>query len=304
MEKMIDINEGLWEEDILKALLIDNTTKQNIIWATEDYEYLGKQYASHKPIKFNLITGKNSNIIQPRAVKSSENQLARTKKRAEVYTPSWMCNEQNNLIDTAWFGRENVFNISKQGKWKSTVEKIVFPQERGRTWKDYVDEKRLEITCGEAPYLVSRYDTVTGKYIKPSQRIGQLDRKMRVVSESVNRKKEWIKWAERAVQSIYGFDFQGDSLLLARENLLASYVDYYEEFNGESPSSRELLKIAKIIAWNIWQMDGLTYAVPYAEDIAEDYGQLSFFSMKDKKNKYSMIKDWQNNKVIEFRSLV
>jgi hypothetical protein len=29
---------------------------------------------------------------------------------AEVFTPSWICNAQNNLIDNTWFGRDNVFN--------------------------------------------------------------------------------------------------------------------------------------------------------------------------------------------------
>lgn len=31
-----------------------------------------------------------------------------------------------------------------------------------KDWRKYVDARRLEISCGEAPYLVSRYDTVTG----------------------------------------------------------------------------------------------------------------------------------------------
>lgn len=44
---------------------------------------------------------------------------------------------------------------------------------------------RLEISCGEAPYLVSRYDSVTGKTIKIKNRIGLLDRKLRIVSENI-----------------------------------------------------------------------------------------------------------------------
>ena len=27
-----------------------------------------------------------------------------------MFTPSWVCNAQNNLIDDAWFGRKGVFN--------------------------------------------------------------------------------------------------------------------------------------------------------------------------------------------------
>ena len=83
-----------------------------------------------------------------------------------------------------------------------------------------MDVKRLEITCGEAPYLVSRYDTVTGRTIPISERVGLLDRKLRVVHENTGTEAEWKKWARRAVESVYGYEFQGDNLLLARENNL------------------------------------------------------------------------------------
>ena len=43
-------------------------------------------------------------------------------------------------------------------------------------WKSYVAEQRMEITCGEAPYLTSRYDTTTGAYIELKNRIGLLDK--------------------------------------------------------------------------------------------------------------------------------
>ncbi len=55
-----------------------------------------------------------------------------------------------------------------------------------RVWEDYIDSKRLEITYGEAPYLVSRYDASTGEMIDIHKRIGILDRKLRVVNENVN----------------------------------------------------------------------------------------------------------------------
>lgn len=81
----------------------------------------------------------------------------------------------------------------------------------------YVDAKRLEITCGEAPYLISRYDTTTGKLIPINERIGLFDRKMRVINENCNDKDTWIKWSIRALKSVYGYEFQGDSVLIARE---------------------------------------------------------------------------------------
>lgn len=61
-----------------------------------------------------------------------------------------------------------------------------------KSWKAYVDERRLEIACGETPYLVSRYDTVSGKTIDLFNRIG-LDRKMRVIHENTSTEEEWFK---------------------------------------------------------------------------------------------------------------
>lgn len=97
-----------------------------------------------------------------------------------------------------------------------------------KTWRDYVDAKRLEITCGEAPYLVSRYDTTTGDLIPVYERIGLFDRKMRIVNENCSTDEEWLKWSRRAVQSVFGYEFQGDSVLIARENLLYDYIDYIQ----------------------------------------------------------------------------
>lgn len=298
----IDVDEGKWSKKVLETLLIDRTTNRNIIWGTDDYENLGKEYNSHFPILFHLITGENGNIIQPRILKTKENQGNRTKEKAEVFTPSWICNAQNNLVDKAWFERDKVFNIEKEKIWEATTEQIEFP--KGKTWKTYVDENRLEITCGEAPYLVSRYDTVTREPIELESRIGMLDRKMRIVNENTETEKDWLKWAKRAFQSIYGFEFQGDSLLVARENLLASYCDYYEARFKREPEEKELLKIAKIISWNLWQMDGLTFTIPYQEAV-EPNMQLKFFDLVGEEEKVlCVIKDWRARKNITFQDLL
>ena len=63
---------------------------------------------------------------------------------------------------------------------------------------------------------------VTGETIPIAKRIGLLDRKLRVVSENTETEEEWFTWTKRAFQSVYGFEYQGDSLLLARENLFAN----------------------------------------------------------------------------------
>ena len=257
--------------ELLTILLKDHTTsregepQRNIFWATSDYEHLGEDYGYHSPILPHLITGTNGHVIMPRVLKSRDTQTARSRDMAEVFTPSWICNAQNNLIDEAWFGRKEVFNVEytdEQGqhRWTATTEKITFPE--GKTWRDYVRDTRLEITCGEAPYIVSRYDTTTGEAIPLRERIGLLDRKLRVVSENTTTSGEWLEWAQVAYKSTYGYEWQGDNLLIAREAMLISFIEYYEAKFGKQPMLKSLNYIAYIISWNVWQMDGLKGVVP------------------------------------------
>ena len=257
------VEEAIWNYDapLLRRLLEDKTTKRNILWATKDYEYRGNEYGEKCEILPELITGENTLLIQPRSAKAKDEQIARTREKAEVFTPSWVCNCQNNLVDTEWFKRKNVFNIEIDEGWETTEEPISF-KDVGKDWRQYVDTQRLEITCGEAPYLVSRYDTVTGDPIPIRDRIGLLDRKLRIVNENTTTYEEWMKWSIRALQSVYGFEYQGDNVLLARENLLLTYIDYYRERNQENPKIEQIRAVANIIAWNIWQMDGMKYVVP------------------------------------------
>lgn len=249
------------DAELLNIMLLDRTTRKNILWATEDYVSLGIGFEMFSEITSDLITGRYATLIQPRTAKSKNAQTVRTRGKAEVFTPSWICNKQNNLIDAQWFGRTGVFNIESETSWTVSSETIFF-RDAKKDWKKYVDAQRLEVSCGEAPYLVSRYDTVTGEKIPLYQRIGLLDRKMRIVRENTETPEDWLTWAQRAFESIYGFEYQGDNLLLARENLLYSYIEYYQARFCQMPGIPLLRKIARIISWNIWQMDGLKYVVP------------------------------------------
>ena len=279
----IDIREddlSAISPEVLATLLRDHTTGQNIFWATHDYEALGSAYDYHAQILPELITGEHGMVIRPRVLKSKENQTDRAKDMAEVFTPSWVCNAQNNLVDEAWFGRKDVFNVedSEHHTWKATTEKIEFPE--GKTWKDYVRATRMEMTCGEAPYLASRYDTTTGDSIPLQQRIGLLDRKLRVVSENTETSGDWLDWAQMAYMNTYGFEWQGDNLLLAR-------------------------------SWNIWQMDGLKGVVPdsckngVTEKIQTLFGEeeqtvncpgCQQDDLRRHNGIYCLIRDWPNNK--------
>ncbi len=320
LEQKVDIKENyIYELDdkLLEILLKDHSSNKNIIWATDNYAIRGKGYYPHDHIALKAITGRNGLVIKPRVKKSKKEQNKRIKDKAEVFTPSWICNAQNNLVDESWFGRKNIFNIENQEQktWQVVKDKIVFPE--GKTWQDYVKENRLEISCGEAPYLVSRYDTVTGEWLEPNERIGLLDRKLRIINENIDNEKDWHDWAVEAFKSIYGFEWQGDSLLIARENLLFTFIDYYVERFENYPIKEYLEEIAKILSWNIWQMDGLKFVIPDSCKPVPEL-QMSLFDndikpqecLGCKKNNnsqhtgiYCKIMNWETKRSIKFINL-
>jgi len=307
MCKLIDIGSAPVVQ-LLDLLLKDKSTGKNIIWATDTYAGFGHGFSDREQIEKDLLLV-HSDIIKPRILKSQEAQAARTRKKAEVFTPAWLCNQMNNYCDEEWFGRKNVFNIENEDHTWTTVDgSIEFPDKKN--WKQYVDSRRLEITCGEAPYLVSRYDVSTGGLIvPPKHRIGQLDRKLRIVNENTSDYDDWLKWTIRAFEASYGYEYQGDNLLIARINLLLTFVDYYRERCGEDPDKKLLRHLANKIAWNIWQMDGLKDTVPLGKPF-EEFHQMSFFETSaDQKEEPQQaaipcrIFNWRSNESLLFTEL-
>lgn len=198
--------------------------------------------------------------IKPRHEKLREQQKQRTRDRAEIFTPPDICKIQNDLI------------VSDE-----------------KAFEKYIDAKFLEITCGEAPYLVSRYNAVTGEPIEFDNRFGLLDRKLKLIKKE--NLKPIVDWTRRAVQSVYGYDFQGDNLFLARRNIFKTVEEF---LTGEVPSKELktfLIEVAEIISWNLWQMDGLTGSPPFTEN-ANLFGGAN-----------CKIKDWSTGEVVEFITL-
>ena len=283
----MDINEQTLRENIpkiLDILLIDRTmssnkTKKNIIWANDNYLGYGVDaYSPHAQILPELITGQMKNLIKPRALKSEETQKQRTKTNAEVFTPTWIVKKQNDEIDQSY---------------------------RNDDLEKYINRSWLEITCGEAPYMASRYDMETGNTISLPKRVGFVDRKLSRINQEVNDKSLWEKFVIDAYKSSYGFEWNGDSLLLARENLLYSFRDYYCQKWGEEPSYASFETIAKIISYNIFQMDGLKYIIPLTEENTRvDNVQMSLFDEPKSEVKWEVkpgkrvrIMNWKINKM-------
>ena len=128
-ENVVDILENDFSPEILAQLLRDHTTGRNILWCTHDYESNGAGYQFADEILPKIITGEHGTIIRLRVLKSKSEQSDREKDMAEVFTPSWVVKMMVDYV-----------NIE-------------------------VNTPSLELTCGEAPFLVSRYDATTGEPI-------------------------------------------------------------------------------------------------------------------------------------------
>ena len=276
---------------VLKLLLKDRTTGRHILWGTDAYADRGPDYARDQEMEIGQIVGENLGLLKTRAQKAAEQQTERTRQHAEVFTPAWICRMMNDQADAEWFGRENVFFLPDG----TPTEQINFKEKR---WKRYVDSKRLEITCGEAPYLVSRYDVSSGEPIPPARRVGMLDRKLRVILENTDTEADWLKWAFRAYEATYGYEFQGDNLLIARVNLMMTFVEALAARWHREPTGKEWQRLSRIVTWNIWQMDGLTYTLPYAKghelhEQTDFLSQFGFATEEESKQPYCKIYLWR-----------
>lgn len=270
--------------EILNILLVDRTTStpkktKNIIWANENYiNYGTKSYAVTSQIKSELVTGQMGQLIKPRALKSLELQKERTKTRAEVFTPTWIVKKQNDEVEKDYLDDD--------------LETYV-----NRTW--------LEITAGEAPYMATRYDMETGEFIPLIKRVGFVDRKLRRINEEITDKAEWQRLVTEAYKASYGFEWSGDSLLLARENLLYTYRDYYFDKWLAEPVYGLFKDIAEIISYNLFQMDGLKYIIPMTEKREKTVEiQISLFEDETPEEQWIIrpgnrvkIMNWKTNKM-------
>lgn len=243
---------------LLDKLLRDMTTGRNVTFMTDGYGV---------PASEEITAGVVQALdVRTRTEKSAEAQAARTKAKAEVFTPAWLVNHMNNKCDEDWFGRPDVFNVEveKDGThtWIGNGHAVSFMGTPG--WQAYVRTKKLEVTCGEAPFVTTRYDAATGERFDGKKRIGFLDRKLKIVAQQCRNAEpgEKVEWVLNALKSCYGYEYQGDSLLIARANVLLTTLDYCRTRMDLSPDDLSLDEICDIICWNFWQMDGLENVVP------------------------------------------
>ena len=278
----VDISEeGIANDSgtLLTILLKDRITNKNIVWASPSYEGMGKPFCADQPIKKNLIIGPYDSIIQPRVEKNKRNQELRTRKRGEVFTPPWLVDKQVSIV------LDEIGVIS---------------------FESFIALRWLELACGEGPYIVTRYDSITGDIIPVDKRVGFLDRKLQRIAEQSNTEKEFIKWSKIAYESSYGYELQGDSLLLARENLLLSFCEHYDYTFGKLPTMKVIKQIATIISYNIFQMNGLTKQTPYSDNSKGNI-QLNLFDDVNNQelqgDMFAFVKDWENKALVSMDSI-
>lgn len=174
----------------------------------------------------------NPDEVKPRYLKAMEEQKSRTDEKAEVFTP---------------------YEI---------IEKMTDSVERDYAQKAlYIKAKVLEVTCGEAPFLTTRYDVATGEVIPVEKRTGLLDRKLRCIPKEVGQDIYTLCVIE-ALKATYGYEWQFDSLFLARRNLLMTTIEHYESVWGAEPNYLDVLNWASIISYNIFRMDGVSMCIP------------------------------------------
>ena len=125
--------------------------------------------------------------------------------------------------------------------------------------------------------MTSRYNPTDGNFIEVKDRIGFLDRKLRVVEENADGD-EYKKWSMRSLESCYGYEYQGDNLLIARINVFLSWTEHWEKKLGEKPDRTTARSAANVIAWNFWQMDGLTGRTPQIKE--KECGQMTFLGFE------------------------
>ena len=229
---------------VIEHLLTDQPTGKSIVLNTSDYE---PEFSADDEITVTLAQS-----FVPRSKKPKPVQKERTKHKGEVVTPIRIIDEMIDVLEDDW---------------------------KDYTFDQYIDSTQLEICCGEAPFIVQRYDPETGESIDIENRNGLLDRKLKRIRDKVQcdsagfiDKNEWFQLVIRAYKSTYGYELQGDSLYLGRKNLLDTFIDWHEYLFKEKPHWILVGGITEIISWNLVQMDGL-------------------------KPDYSKFKDWLNEDV-------
>ena len=220
--------EGVSHEDSRKSHIFESVSLEEIVNSTKENPVIREILLQERTTKMRF--GINPDEVVPRYMKSAALRKERTKTKAEVFTPIEVVKKMNDSFDDGFTGSDI----------------------------DYIKRTVLEVTCGEAPFLTTRYDPYKGHSIPIEERVGHLDRKLQHIH--TDDEMEWSIQAEFALKSTYGYEWQEDSLYIARMNVLLSVVESFVNKFGESP--KDIARWAEIVSYNLFRMDGVSLCLP------------------------------------------
>lgn len=220
--------ENVTHEDSRKSHIFESVSLEEIVNSTKENPVIREILLQERTTKMRF--GINPDEVVPRYMKSAALRKERTKTKAEVFTPIEVVKKMNDSFDDGFTGSDI----------------------------DYIKRTVLEVTCGEAPFLTTRYDPYKGHSIPIEERVGHLDRKLQHIH--TDDEMEWSIQAEFALKSTYGYEWQEDSLYIARMNVLLSVVESFVNKFGESP--KDIARWAEIVSYNLFRMDGVSLCLP------------------------------------------
>lgn len=160
--------------------------------------------------------------------KSAEDQKARTRKRGEVFTPIFI------------------------------VEKMVDEVTKDLSREELIEKTYLDLCCGEGHFITTRYDPYTGAAVPEPERVGVLDVKLRKCAAQEE--------GEAALRSVFGYEFQRDSLEIARQNVKETFLEWW---NSRDWPAADEKAIEQTIEQRFILMNGLTYKDPETDEWAK-----------------------------------
>lgn len=273
-----------------------NPRRTRHLWSPEtvrqilhNYTYLGHLVQ----LRTRTVSYKNHKVI-----KNGEEDMIVVKNTHEAIVSQELWDRVREMEQSVSQGKRN------SSGYVANLSGLIYCQDCGNkvrlAWNNTTNGSKKK----PRKYIVSRYDASTGELIPIERRIGILDRKLRVVNENAADEEEWLEWAFRAFQSVYGYEYQGDNLLIARTNLLYTLADYIEAMWHRQAARKELEKFLNVICWNFWQMDGLKDTPPYGIP-GDEIVQLSMFGDSKSVDEvvYCKIYDWRADTSRLFKNL-
>jgi hypothetical protein len=190
----------------------------------------------------NIPLIENSTNYQYRWEKNVLDQINKTKRDGEVYTPNDIITRMNRII-IPLNNDEILYDIS------------------------FKREQFMESCCGLAPFINNRFDQNTGQINPIKDRNGIFDLKMKQF-DKLKTHKPYLFFSniKTILKTLYAYEYDNEVLMLCRYTMRDSIKDYYEQYFSNFEITyygKDYYKeIENIISWNFFNMDTTTNCIP------------------------------------------